>query len=145
MMRPAPLSTAMSGDTIRYSTSTSSPVNVTPDNPLTALIRRLEAATSRLEDIASSTHGFEQNGNGESAPPEGGEQARGSEPEPGSTNTGGISREASTSTVKRVADPLPPRIEEMDGLISGEVKAFVDASKGLDALVEKQVGLRIEC
>ena len=70
----------------------------------------------------------------------------------------GGSREASTNTVIRSAhekddeqdvdapplEVLPERIKEMDQLIDEEVKEYVDASKGLDTLVEEQVSRACE-
>lgn len=106
-----------------------------PNNPLTAIIRRLEAATSRLEDIASSSTSFETLENGKvqqsNAP-------RASAPNlPGTLPTGSTPAiEAPTPS----APELPPAIKEMDELIEGDVKNFVEASKGIDPLVEGQVG-----
>jgi adenylyl cyclase-associated protein len=129
----------MSGDTLRYSTG--SPVPVTKDNPLNNLIRRLEAATSRLEDIASSSGSFEQQANGDShgdLSAGAGLPASSSMPELTASKEG--SREASTtSTLQPVSAPLPPSVEEMDELISKEVKEFLEASHGLDTLIEEQV------
>jgi adenylyl cyclase-associated protein len=130
----------MSSDTLRYGTS--SPVPVTKDNPLNNLIHRLEAATSRLEDIASSSGSFEQQANGDShgdlSAAAAGLPASSSMPELTASKEG--SREASTtSTLQPVSAPLPPSIEEMDELISKEVKEFLEASHGLDTLIEEQV------
>ncbi|KAK5175170.1 suppressor of rasval19 [Saxophila tyrrhenica] len=127
----------MSGDTIRYSTS--SPVAVSKDNPLNSLIHRLEAATSRLEDIASSTQppsSFDQQPNG-SLSAASGAPASNSMPELTAASKDG-SREDSTATVQPVSEPLPPRIQEMDELIGKEVADFQAAGKGLDALIEEQ-------
>ena len=123
----------MSGDAIRYSTA--SPVPVTADNPLTLLIHRLEAATSRLEDIATSSSSYEGQ-----APQDGVASAGGSvskSPQDAASKAG--SREGSTATV--VKESLPPQIEAMDSLINSEVKAFLEAGKGLDEVVEEQVRL----
>lgn len=110
------------------------------DNPLTSLIRRLEAATSRLEDIASSTSAFEQDSSlrtpqatqpGLSAPELGGA-------------AGIVSQYANQQQPRdgSAATPLPPAIRAVDEMIDGEVKSFVSASKGLDPLVEEQVRYR---
>lgn len=124
----------MPGETLRYSTGV--PIPVEPDNPLTTLIRRLEAATSRLEDIASTSQSPDQ------------QQVAGQNVDMGAASLaqgpqGGVSkggtREGSAATI--VKESLPPAIEEMDALIDGDVKAFVEASEGLDSLVEQQVGL----
>lgn len=121
----------MSGETLRYSTST--PVPVQPDNPLTTLIRRLEAATSRLEDIASSSQTPESQGGQQNVAAAGGSTSQ--SPQEGISKAG--TREGSTGTV--VQESLPPSIEDMDALINSDVKAFVEASKGLDPVVEEQV------
>lgn len=107
--------------------------NSNGNNPLTAIIRRLEAATSRLEDIASTSTSFESLDNGKigqaNAP-------RASAPNlPGTAVAGGSPAEAQ----KPSAPELPPAIKEMDELIDGDVKKFVEASKGIDPLVEGQV------
>ena len=142
--------------TLRYEPPTetpSHPIPITPSNPLHSLIRRLEAATSRLEDIANSTgepgagssrasvdHNFEdpqqlsiQNGALGITP----SQSR-SDPE-----LPGTSREASTATIQRAKEEkkedLPESILAMDELMKEHVTKFVEASQGLDALVEEQV------
>lgn len=139
----------MTGETLHFSVNPPTPVDT--DDPLTRLIRRLEAATSRLEDIASSSDSIEQQANGSisAASGEGGAGMPTSSSMPDLPKGG--SREASTGTVIRSqggdepgvqAPPmevLPERIEEMDKLIEKEVKEYVDASKGLDNLVEEQV------
>lgn len=122
-------------DTLNYA---SSPRPASPssnqNNPLTAIIRRLEAATSRLEDIASSSTSFEALDNGKIGQ---GNAPRASAPNlPGTAVTGSPAVEAP----KPAAPELPPAIQEMDELIEGEVKKFVEASKGIDPLVEGQVG-----
>jgi len=126
----------MSGDTIRYSTST--PVPVETANPLTTLIRRLEAATSRLEDIASSSEQQPQQQTphqtgSQNVPAAGGLASQ--SPQEASSKAG--TREGSTGTVMR--ETPPPAIEDMDALINGEVRAFVESSRGLDEVVEEQV------
>lgn len=99
---------------------------------LTTLIKRLEAATSRLEDIASSSTSFEALDNGQIGK---GNAPRASAPNlPGTAVTGSPAVEAP----KPAAPELPPAIQEMDELIEGEVKKFVEASKGIDPLVEGQ-------
>ena len=133
----------MSGETLRYSTSSPVVTTTATDNPLTTLIRRLEAATSRLEDIASSANSFQEPPDGE-VPPANGVQLSSSAPELPTTGGfvgGGAGRGMSTGTVRHVQakEGVPERIEEMDELIGKEVKAFVDASVSLDDLVQEQV------
>ena len=63
--------------------------------------------------------------------------------------SGTTSREAGASTntltqpqgAKSGGDEVPERIKAMDELIGEHVNAFVEASKGLDNLVEEQVRL----
>jgi hypothetical protein len=122
-------------DTLNYA---SSPRPASPsssqNNPLTLIIRRLEAATSRLEDIASSSTTFEALDNGKIAQ---GNAPRASAPNLPGTAVGGS---PAIEAPKPTAPELPPAIKEMDELIEGEVKKFVEASKGIDLLVEGQVG-----
>ncbi|KAK5118758.1 hypothetical protein LTR85_007964 [Meristemomyces frigidus] len=125
----------MSG-TKRYSTAPVVTVN-TADNPLTTLIRRLEAATSRLEDIAASSAGFEgqpQQANGErEAPSTAGIQQFGSTP-----NLPAAAKDAPQTPAAPAAPSVPPTVAAMDELIDSDVAAFVAASKGIDPLVEEQ-------
>jgi adenylyl cyclase-associated protein len=94
------------------------------------LTTRLEAATSRLEDIASSVGNQDANTNG-------------TLPAIASPTTLAIadkspSREA---TPKQLPEPLPLAIEGFDALINGEVTAFVNLSEGLGGLIAEQVWL----
>lgn len=121
-------------DTPNYAASPHSPaLNNNQNNPLTAIIRRLEAATSRLEDIASSSTSFESLENGQVAQAN---APRASAPNlPGTGIAGGTPAE----TQKPSEPELPPAIKEMDELIDTDVKKFIEASKGIDPLVEAQV------
>lgn len=116
-----------------------SPVATVPkdsSNALTHLLRRLEAATSRLEDIASSA--FEpsssNHGSVSGAPP----LSAGAKPSSSAPDLPVISQTDSASTVKAAAEPLPASISDMDAIMDNEVKAFVDCGKGLDPLVQEQ-------
>lgn len=141
----------MSAD-ILYTTPAT--MEIPPDDPLTRLVRRLEAATSRLEDIASSSGTIEQQANGSISAASGADMPTSSSmPD---LQKGG-SREASTGTVIRSAhekddeddetaskgpqkEELPERIQEMDELIEKQVQEFVDAGKALEnSLVSDQV------
>jgi adenylyl cyclase-associated protein len=111
-------------------TTTHSTFPVTRHNPtlLTGLISRLEAATSRLEDIASSTAGVEvsqSNVNGV-APSSAAARAPVSSPVPAP-----IAKES-----------LPPVIEDFDTLIYGDVKAYHTLSKApaIGGILGEQVG-----
>lgn len=101
-------------------------------NNLTTLIKRLEAATSRLEDIASSSQAFDPN-----AAAVGGAAATGKST---SAPELPVLTESTSQTTPRAtpAAPLPPALSDMDAIIENEVKAFVDASTGLDPLVSEQ-------
>jgi adenylyl cyclase-associated protein len=122
-------------DTLNYASSPRpSTPNNNKNNPLTAIIRRLEAATSRLEDIASTSTTFESLENGKLAQ---GNAPRASAPNLPETAVAGS---PAVEAPKPAAPELPPAIKEMDELIDGEVKTFVEASKGIDPLVEGQVG-----
>ena len=92
-------------------------------------VRRLEAATSRLEDMvpnvndsAASTNGIQSTtGQGMTAA-EGMGQARGNAPPP-----------------LRHMETLPPTIDDFDATINGEVKTFVNMSEEIGGLVAEQV------
>lgn len=105
---------------------------------LIRLLRRLEAATSRLEDIASST-----------SPPDG--------VKPG-TNAAAVSRTASlngdgptptqalhpqaTQQSKAVSDPdLPPAIADFDTMIKDDLAPFSDLSSKLGGVIDEQVSI----
>jgi adenylyl cyclase-associated protein len=119
-------------DTLSYNATPrpSTPSNV-QNNPLTAIIRRLEAATSRLEDIASTSTSFESLDNGKIA--------QGNAPRASAPNLPGTA--VAAGPPKPSAPELPRAIKEMDELIDGEVKKFVESSRGIDPLVEGQVGV----
>jgi adenylyl cyclase-associated protein len=88
---------------------------------LTAVAFRLEAATSRLEDIASSSVGFEDSApNGTSAPP------------PGATVA------APKDAPAPKAESLAPTIEAFDGLLNTELKTWLDLSSKLGSVIEGQ-------
>jgi len=143
----------LSSETLRYPASSPRPIaaritqtSSLPIPPLTLLIRRLEAATSRLEDIANSATGSEHGGNGlEQANGLSGEGAE--ETQEDSKGEGEQSRDvaAAGATPAQEQDgknedvKLPESIIAMDALIAEQGKAFTEASKGLDPLVEEQV------
>lgn len=92
---------------------------------LTTIINRLEAATSRLEDMAASA--IDLNGAPTPAPtgplPPPPVQARAAPPEP----------------PKPVVEPLPESVEDFDAFITGPVKKYVNLSDELGGLVAEQV------
>lgn len=107
-----------------------------PGNPLSSLLHRLEAATSRLEDIASSAQPIDAPQHGLAAV---GSKAPASASAPELPT---ISPQTSTQTVRAppepVTEPLPAALRDMDTIIDTEVAAFVASSKGIDKLVEEQ-------
>jgi len=131
-------------DPLRYPQAPANPPNTTQANPLTSVIRRLEAATSRLEDIATSAANYGENGGSS-----GGQQqtqsrdvSAASAPPPSGNPVSAVSPRGSVPETPAIP-PVSPAIMEMDQLIDGEVQNFVEASKGLDPLVESQVSMRI--
>jgi adenylyl cyclase-associated protein len=87
---------------------------------LTTLIKRLEAATSRLEDTAAA---FE-NTNAATATP----KAVATEP---------LELVPAPAPAPQV-EPLPPKIEAFDALIKGDVRSFVDIGERIGGLIAEQ-------
>lgn len=96
---------------------------------LTAIINRLEAATSRLEDMATSTID----------PP----RLNGAAPTP--APTGPLPAPPTTSQApppqppKVAQEVLPESVEEFDALINGAVKKFVNLSDEVGGAIAAQV------
>lgn len=91
-------------------------------NVLTVALHRLEAATSRLEDIASTSVGFDVTSpNGAPAPPPASAAAAPNAP----------------SAPK--AESLPPSIEAFDTLLDTELKTWLDLSSKLGNVIDGQV------
>ena len=108
----------------------SSPVQV-PDDALTKLALRLEAATSRLEDIASST--FEKPSALDAAP---GAQSIAAAQAPARASAPPAAPGAPPAPSK--AD-VPPMLAAFDALLDNELKHFVDLSKQLGGPIAEQV------
>lgn len=93
---------------------------------LTTLILRLEAATSRLEDIATSV---------DSSHPETIAAI--------SSAQATIAENAAAAAIPAApaapAEPLPRSIEDFDKVINEDVKAFFSASEAVGGLVQQQV------
>ena len=93
------------------------------------LLTRLEAATSRLEDMAQSEVNPSATTNG--LPPAAG------------TNAAALSKAGSSglpgSGPKEATQPLPPAIADFDALMNGDVKKFVNMGEDLGGLVAEQV------
>ena len=103
----------------------------TDHNPLTTLIRRLEAATSRLEDIASSAASFDASRDGSTPIPTGGPASSSADELPAL-----VDQASHTHAPK--AEPLPPAVSELDELMEKELREFVEASKPIDPSIEQQ-------
>lgn len=99
-----------------------------PDNILTPMVRRLEAATSRLEDIASSAFP-----NGESAPAATSNGAQ--SPGPAAKLAGSTS---TTPTPKPPVESAPPAIEAFDAMVDTELKTWLELSGMLGEVIEGQ-------
>ena len=119
---PAIMAEAMNRTTIVPST-----------DPLTTLIRRLEAATSRLEDIATSASSHEQ--------PNGVAAANAQIPQSSSApELPQLAKNAPAAAPAAPAAPaLPPALQDMDTLIKEDVGKFVSTAAGLDKNIEAQV------
>ncbi|KEQ69793.1 adenylate cyclase-associated protein [Aureobasidium namibiae CBS 147.97] len=104
---------------------------------LTTLIKRLEAATSRLEDIATSSASFDQ--------PRNSVADLGATHLPSSSSAPelpGIAKDAQQPSAPAApalqADTTPKAIQEMDRLIDEHVAKFVSSASGLDKNIETQ-------
>ncbi|KAF2093337.1 hypothetical protein NA57DRAFT_69130 [Rhizodiscina lignyota] len=94
-------------------------------NNLTTLIKRLEAATSRLEDIASSSEQPAPTTNGTTT----------------TAATSGPSAPQSQSPAPAKEPPkeeLPQSIEDFDTLLNGDVKAWTDLSTAFGGVIAEQ-------
>ena len=102
-------------------------VTVEPDESLT-ILRRLEAATSRLEDMVP--HMAEQStlSNGLSSPV------------PSQSNVAGTKQtEGAVSSPAPSAAPLPASIDDFDKIVNGDVTTFVAMSEEIGGLLAEQV------
>ncbi|KAF2401986.1 hypothetical protein EJ06DRAFT_529125 [Trichodelitschia bisporula] len=101
---------------------------------LTTLIKRLEAATSRLEDIASSASSFDPATGANSTP------GPAASPAP---STPGIA--VTAAAPPKPAENLPPSIEDFDVLMRGDLKTYVDHSEAIGGLVAEQAKCVVKC
>ncbi|KAI9718593.1 MAG: hypothetical protein M1812_004044 [Candelaria pacifica] len=94
---------------------------------LTTLIKRLEAATSRLEDMAQATIDPSSHTNGVA-------------PTTSTASGGAFGGDAGSSVtaLKPITELLPPAIDDFDRVMNGEVKTFVNTSEELGGLVAEQ-------
>ena len=112
------------------------------DNPLTKLLHRLEAATSRLEDIASSSQSLE----GEK-PAHGTAAAAVSRTASVNGDVGPVSAAAPSSTATSTPTPstaapvveLPKQLEDFDQLIKDDAMPFQNLSAKIGGLVADSV------
>src|SRR5690242_19471400 len=96
-----------------------------PEGVLTSMIRRLEAATSRLEDIASSSFAADGRASSTGAPP--------------TVAVGGAAASPAPATPSpQVIESLPPSLAAFDELISTELKTWLDLSHKLGTVIETQ-------
>lgn len=120
-------------DTLNYHHSQAS-LQAPVDNALTLLVRRLEAATSRLEDIATSATALEQpDGVSRSA-------ASGAPPTASAPELPGVSGGSSKSALPS-APPLSPAIADLDELMDQDLGKFEKAAQALNnSTLSDQVG-----
>ena len=106
--------------------------NITlPPAGLTQLVRRLEAATSRLEDMATSLD------------PSNPITPQAASPAPAAPSVPGAEQSKATPPPPPppAAEPLPASIEDFDSLIKSDVQSFVDLSEKIGGPVAEQVWL----
>lgn len=118
------------------------------EHALTRMIRRLEAATSRLEDIASSS--FDGSGTPGS---KGAPATNGVSPTQGAGATGITAVAGSDTPTPTPSAPfappkkedLPDSITDFDALLNGDLRAYHELSKAgsIDKLLGEQVCLTI--
>lgn len=85
----------------------------------------MEAATSRLEDIASTVEHTPGNINGAASSTDGSKSA--------------ASAAIITPIPEAPEEPLPPAIEDFDELIDSDVQSFAESAKAIGGLVDEQV------
>jgi adenylyl cyclase-associated protein len=95
---------------------------------LTAIIHRLEAATSRLEDMASTTV--------EAPTP----KTNGAAPPPTAPLPPAPVAAVAPEPSKPLPEALPESVEEFDSFLTGPLKKFVNLSDELGGPVAEQVG-----
>ncbi|OTA31992.1 hypothetical protein BTJ68_07335 [Hortaea werneckii EXF-2000] len=106
-------------------------------NNLTTLIKRLEAATSRLEDIAASPQTPDAQSTSSHPAPSPNAAVATSSSAPDLTSAGSKDAPTSAPAASKAAD-TPPTVAAYDESIEPEVEKFLEASKGIDNLVEEQ-------
>lgn len=106
---------------------------------LTTLIKRLEAATSRLEDLSAAAASQQLVANQNGAPG----VAQGSNANAASAGSNANMATAGTApdTSVPLATPDRPALSAFGALIDGPVQAYVEASQALGGIVANQVSL----
>jgi adenylyl cyclase-associated protein len=98
---------------------------IVPRTELMVLINRLEAATSRLEDMASAATEVPK--------------TNGSLPAAASVVAGGIAITPTPPVPKTITEPLPALVEDFDAFIANTVKNYVNLSDSIGGSVSEQV------
>ncbi|KAI7092873.1 hypothetical protein KC316_g21849, partial [Hortaea werneckii] len=102
-------------------------------NNLTTLIKRLEAATSRLEDIAASSQTQDAQSTSSHPAPSPNAAVATSSSAPDLTSAGSKDAPTSAPAASKAAS-TPPTVAAYDESIEPEVEKFLEASKGIDNL-----------
>lgn len=107
-----------------------------PHNPhLIRLVSRLEAATSRLEDIASSSAAtFDGH-----QPPHGSSTAAVNRSASSATANGDLPPQNLSAVQSREPEDLPETVVEFDNIVNNELGAFVDVGRKLGGIISEQV------
>ena len=100
------------------------------DARLTMAIRRLEAATSRLEDMATSV---------DATHPDTVAAITSASATQGISATAATAAPTATEPTPPPTEPIPRSVEEFDKIVKEDVQAFATASEQIGGLVEQQV------
>jgi adenylyl cyclase-associated protein len=100
--------------------------SILPAMALTSILNRLEAATSRLEDMAMSLP----------------EPTKSNDTLTPAANAAAVGPAAQTPKLVPKAEPVPESIEEFDSFCAASVKKFVNLSEELGGEVALQVSCR---
>lgn len=94
------------------------------------LLCRLEAATSRLEDMVPNYGNISGSTDGVSLSPDAGTGA-----------VAGTDQTRGNAPQEPLVEPLPPTIEDFDAIVKGEVQTFINMSEDIGGLVAEQVNI----
>lgn len=106
--------------------------------PLTSLLLRLEAATSRLEDIASSASSFDHVGDATATAASRGGLASASAPDLPTVPLAVSAPTSAAAAPSPIAPALPPPIADLDELENTDLAKFVAATQDLDKNIADQ-------